>query len=125
LAGSAGRTAGIAGLTATAADEKVRWIAEGATAAGRRSDDLELQVSVLELQLVGSTAERTRVLSSLSEKTGLDAPTLEDSPAVLVGSVDACAEKLSERRERFGFSYIKLGPDAAAAAPIVARLAGS
>ena len=125
LAGSAGRTAGIAGLTATAADEKVRWIAEGATAAGRRSDDLELQVSVLELQLVGSTAERTRVLSSLSEKTGLDVPTLEDSPAVLVGSVDACAEKLNERRERFGFSYLKLGPDAAAAAPIVARLAGS
>ena len=125
LAGTADRAAGIAGLTATAADEKVRWVAEAAIAAGRLPEDLELQVSVLELHVVDSATERTRVLGSLAEKTGLDVPTLEESPAVLVGSLNACADKLKERRSRFGFSYVKLGPDAAAAAPIVARLAGT
>ena len=125
LAGSAGRASGIAGLTATAAEEKVRWVGEAAIAADRRPEDLELQVSVLELHVVDSGSERRRVLDSLAETTGLEVPTLEESPAVLVGSLDACADALYERRSRFGFSYIKLGPDALAAAPLVGRLAGS
>jgi probable F420-dependent oxidoreductase len=125
LAASAARASGIAGLTAAAAEEKVRWVREAATAAGRRPEDLELQVSVLELHVTDSGSERGRVLDSLAEMSGLDVPTLEESPAVLVGSLDACAAKLRERRSRFGFSYIKLGPDALAAAPLVGRLAGS
>ena len=56
---------------------------------------------------------------------GLDVPALEESPAVVVGSLDASADTLIERRSRFGFSYVKLGPDALAAAPLVSRLAGS
>jgi probable F420-dependent oxidoreductase len=125
MVGSADRASGIAGLTATDAEEKVRWIREATTAAGRRAEDLELQVSVLELHLVDSAPERRRVLDSLAETTGLDVPTIEQSPTVLVGSLDACADMLNERRSRFGFSYIKLGPDAVAATPLVGRLAGS
>ena len=125
LAGGAGRASGIAGLTATAAEEKVRWIGEAAIAAGRRPEDLELQVSVLELHVINSASERGRVFDSLAATTGLDVPALEESPAVVVGSLDASADTLIERRSRFGFSYVKLGPDALAAAPLVSRLAGS
>ena len=44
---------------------------------------------------------------------------------MLMGSVDACIEALYERRERYGFSYLNLGSDLEAVAPIVARLAGT
>ena len=50
---------------------------------------------------------------------------LADSPAVLVGSVEACVERLLELRERYGFSYFNLGGDVDMVAPLVARLAGS
>lgn len=125
LGRDAGRTTGISGLTAPAAEEKAGWVAEAATAAGRRAGDLELQVSVLELHLTGSATESRRVLDTLSDASGLERESLEASPAVLVGSLDRCAELLEERRERFGFSYIKLGADAVAAAPLVHRLAGT
>lgn len=120
-----GRGEAIAGLTASAAEEKIAWITEAAHGAGRRFEDLELQVSVLELHLTDSAVERERVLGSLADACGLDPEVADASPAVLVGSLDRCAELLQERRERFGFSYIKLGPDALGAAALVNRLAGS
>jgi hypothetical protein len=43
---------------------------------------------------------------------------------VLHGSVDECVDKLVEVRETYGISYLHLGSNAEAAAPIVARLAG-
>ena len=46
------------------------------------------------------------------------------SPAVLVGSVDQCADRLIEHRERYGFSYIHVGADVDHVAPLVARLEG-
>lgn len=49
---------------------------------------------------------------------------MADSPAVLVGSVAYCVERLLEIRERFGFSYLSLGGDIDTVAPLVARLAG-
>ena len=63
------------------------------------------------------------MLDSLSDDLGFP-ETVETSPAVLVGSLERCCELLEERRERFGFSYIKLSSDAAASALLVARLAG-
>ena len=53
-----------------------------------------------------------------------DPDLVASSPAVLVGSVEQCVEALLERRERYGISYVNLGSDAEAVAPIVARLAG-
>jgi hypothetical protein len=38
--------------------------------------------------------------------------------------VDQCADRLVEVRERYGVSYLHLGSNLDAAAPIVARLAG-
>jgi hypothetical protein len=53
-----------------------------------------------------------------------DPAVLAASPAVLHGSVGSCVETLQRRREEFGLDYIHIGGDPAAAAPIVARLAG-
>ena len=53
-----------------------------------------------------------------------DAAALAASPAVLHGSVDECVDRLMALRERYGISYLHLGGNLAAAAPIVARLAG-
>jgi hypothetical protein len=54
-----------------------------------------------------------------------DPAVLAASPAVLHGSVASCVETLQRRREEFGLDYIHFGGDPAAAAPIVARLAGT
>jgi hypothetical protein len=56
---------------------------------------------------------------------GVNPSLLESSPAVLAGSVARCVEALQERRERFGISYVNLGSDLEAVAPIVDRLAGT
>ena len=47
---------------------------------------------------------------------------MERSPSVLHGSVEECAEKLLESRERFGINYVHLGSNVDAVAPLVARL---
>jgi alkanesulfonate monooxygenase SsuD/methylene tetrahydromethanopterin reductase-like flavin-dependent oxidoreductase (luciferase family) len=125
LVHAAGRTAGVAGLSADAAAEKVSWVRAAAREANRGPDEPELQVSVLHTHVTVSPSAGRAALARLAQDVGLSEEAVDASPAVLVGSVDRCIELLLERRERFGFSYIKLGPDAAAAAPIVARLAGT
>jgi hypothetical protein len=44
---------------------------------------------------------------------------------VLSGSLEQCAERLQETRERFGISYLNLGGNLDAVAPVVQRLAGT
>jgi hypothetical protein len=66
-----------------------------------------------------------RSVSSFADSLAADESAMADSPAVLVGSIDACVERLHEVRERFGFSYFNLGGDVEMVAPIVAHLAGS
>ena len=41
------------------------------------------------------------------------------------GDVERCVDALVERRERYGFSYLSLGADIDAVAPVVARLGGT
>ena len=51
---------------------------------------------------------------------------LRDHPNVLVGSADAIAETLQERRETFGINYVTVQQNQAERfAPIVARLTGT
>jgi probable F420-dependent oxidoreductase len=124
LVAGSGRREGVSGLTADQAAEKVGWIRAAAQAAGR-DDPPELQVSVVRAHVADSASATQAALDRIADDTGLTPEAVEASPAVLVGSVDRCCEVLLERRDTFGFSYVKLGPDPLAAAPIVARLAGS
>jgi probable F420-dependent oxidoreductase len=120
----AGRASGIAGMTARDVEQKVAWVRAAAREAGRAPAEVELQVSILEVHVTTSRAETDRVLDSLGDGLGLPRQVLDTSPAILVGDVERCCELLEQLRERFGFSYVKLGSDPAAVAPLVARLAG-
>ena len=51
---------------------------------------------------------------------------MEGSPIALIGTVDQITERLVERRERFGFSYVVIHEtEMEAFAPVVAALAGT
>jgi probable F420-dependent oxidoreductase len=137
----AGRMADIAGIHARLRSEiydasnvadytpatvagKVDTVRRAALAAGRNPDDIELQFSVRLCRITdgaGGDAE----LSPFGKLLAADPVLARDSPAVLVGSLDECVDKLAERRERYGLSYLSLGTDAEAGAPLVARLAGT
>ena len=107
--------------TAERIDQKVAWVREAAAAAGRRPEEVELQLNLLVCQVTTGSGQARRAVSSLAG--GADPALLDKSPAVLAGSVAQCVEALQERRERYGISYVNLGGDVEAVAPIVARLA--
>jgi probable F420-dependent oxidoreductase len=103
-------------------DEKVGWVCEALAANGRQPQDVELQLNLFVVRIGRSTSavESTHAAGFLA-----DPDLLAQSPAVLIGSVEQCAEALLERRERYGLSCFNMGSDFASAAPLVARLAGS
>jgi probable F420-dependent oxidoreductase len=102
---------------------KVTTARAAASAAGRDPDTLRYQTSILSLRLTDVPDARPWV-SSLAVDVA-DPAILSTSPAVLHGSVSTCVETLERRREELGLDYIHFGGDPAAAAPIVARLAGT
>jgi probable F420-dependent oxidoreductase len=104
---------------------KVSWVRQAALAAGRSLDCIELQLSIYWCQVTDSDSAARAATSVFSDLIRADPALLSSSPAVLVGSAEQCIDTLRERRERFGFSYIKLGGDVDAVAPIVSRLAGT
>jgi probable F420-dependent oxidoreductase len=124
MRGSAPGPDAAADLRADRVAEKVDWVRAAWRAAGRPGDGPELQHSVYLIQVTDSPRGASRALSSFAGALATDEAAMADSPAVLVGSVEACVEQLLERRERFGFSYLNLGGDVEMVAPIVARLAG-
>jgi probable F420-dependent oxidoreductase len=114
-----------ADLRADRVAKKVEWVRAAWQAAGRPEAGPELQHSVYFAQVTDSPGAARRSVSSFAGALAADEDAMADSPAVLVGSLDACVEQLLERRERFGFSYYNLGGDIDMVAPIVARLAGN
>jgi probable F420-dependent oxidoreductase len=120
-----GTTSVVADATAQRIGQKLAWVREAAEAAGRRNDAIELQMSLLLCRIETSSSRAAEATSSLLAPSGTDPLLAADSPAVLVGSVDQCVEALQANRERFGISYVNVGGEVEAAAPIVRRLAGS
>jgi alkanesulfonate monooxygenase SsuD/methylene tetrahydromethanopterin reductase-like flavin-dependent oxidoreductase (luciferase family) len=113
-----------ADLAADRVDQKVQWVRSAAAEAGR-SVDLELQFTTYLCEVTGAPRSAHASVSTFARHFAADPELLARSPAVLVGSVDECVEKLQERRERYGFCYLNLGGDVENVAPIVARLAGT
>jgi probable F420-dependent oxidoreductase len=103
---------------------KVEFVRKGARSGARDPADVELELNLLLCRVVSSIDEARAVLDRAALSWGVSAQTIEASPAVLVGTLDRCAELLAERRERYGFSYIHIGTDFENAAPLVNRLAG-
>ena len=106
--------------TAEATDRKSGWIR---AAAGDRYDDLEINCLVFAVIVTDDPAGSAEMMGSLF---GVSADEVLDVPHVMIGSVDSIRDQLIARRERWDMSYFVVQADAMeAAAPIVARLAGT
>ena len=101
-------------------DEKVGWVRAGA---GPRFDDIELNAWIAIGSVTDDSAGMAEALAPMYET---DAVSVLSSPLTLIGSVAEISERLHERRERWGYSYIVLpGAQAHEFAPVVAALAGT
>jgi probable F420-dependent oxidoreductase len=110
----------MATAAADVVDQKLAWVKE---AAGDRFDQLELQLQVF---VTVVTDDPTPVAEKLAPAFGLPPEVVMQAPYFQIGTTDQIAENLQGLRERWGINYIAFQQDAtAAAAPIVAKLAGS
>jgi probable F420-dependent oxidoreductase len=105
--------------TEAAHREQVSWVREGA---GERFDRIELSAVAFRAVISERPAD---VAATLAPGYGITPEQLLASPDFLIGGETAIVERLLERRERLGISHIEIDDrDAAAFAPVVARLAG-
>jgi probable F420-dependent oxidoreductase len=110
-------------LTETRVAAKISIARAAALAAGRDPATLRYHTSIRSMFLTDVPGAQPWISSMAANVT--DPAVLTASPAVLHGSVAFCVETLQRRREELGLDYIHFGGDPAAAAPIVARLAGT
>jgi probable F420-dependent oxidoreductase len=110
----------IAGMSAESVDEKVAIVH---AAAGDRMAHIEMNIRAF---LVNVTADGAAARAAMASMVGVDPPMIDASPFALIGPPEELVERLLERRERWGFSYVIVGGgDVEAFAPVVARLAGT
>ncbi|HQZ33824.1 MAG TPA: TIGR03621 family F420-dependent LLM class oxidoreductase [Ilumatobacteraceae bacterium] len=106
-------------MSQDAVDEKIAIVR---AAAGDRIDDIELNIRAF---LVNVTEDGAGARDRLAGMLGVDTSMLLTSPFALIGSPSELVERLIERRERWGFSYVIVGADDVDKfAPVVAALAG-
>jgi len=100
-------------------DEKVGWLREGA---GARFDRIEINAWLAAAEITDDTAGMADLMGQLFSAEPKD---VLASPLTLIGSVSECADRLRERRERWGYSYTVIpGEKARDFAPLVAQLTG-
>lgn len=114
---------GVGSSTAEMTAEKIGWIRNGA---GARFDDIELEIGAY-FTVVTANAEATAAVAErMSTAFGLNPDDLVAHPHALIGSVEEICDRLIERRERYGISYITFGSSTMeAVAPVVERLTGT
>jgi len=109
----------LATMTAEAVDEKVGFVR---AAAAQRFAGIEMNIRIF---MCTVTDNRDKALTDLAAALGQPTDLLEATPFALLGSPSKIVEDLLARRERWGFSYIIVGPEELDAfAPVVAELAG-
>lgn len=110
----------IQSMTAEAVDEKLGWVRE---AAGDRFDAIELNVRAF---MVTVTDDRDAAVDSLASTLGVEPSFIRNSPFALIGSPAQLIDDLRARRDRWGISYVIVGPaEIDQFAPVVAELAGT
>ncbi len=108
-------------LLASAVEERVTWVREGA---GSRSEDIELS-STMSVHL---TDDRAAYAGQQILSRGWQDVTVDDvlaMPSQFIGTIDQIIQQMKLRRERYGFSYY-IVPDKSMelCAPIISALAG-
>jgi probable F420-dependent oxidoreductase len=100
-------------------DEKFVWLKEGA---GERFDSIEINAWLAAAELTDDTAGVAEVMGQLFSADPKD---VLASPLTLIGSAAECADRLRERRERWGYSYTVIpGDNARDFGPLVQQLTG-
>ena len=127
-AGEIGRHA-IVDQTFDRVTEKIGWVRDAATAAGRSIDDIRFEMNHWLVRVTSTQPEADEFLTKVAARNDVTPESLASSPAVLVGTVGHITDLLQERRERLGISCIQVDAgfapkDLDAIAPIVAALAG-
>ncbi len=97
--------------------ERSRWLTE---AAGDRDSEIERSILVQATYVGDDGATK---LDAAVERFAMDRQLLEDTPFVLMGSVDQVVDKLERLREQIGVSHVTVR-DVDGFAPVVAALAG-
>lgn len=118
---SAGRLgpASVRGSTADETDRKIGWIRDGA---GERFSGIELEIAAY---FVSVTDDRAGQTAAMAAGFGLEPDQMDEHPHVLVGTVAEIADRLMQRRERYGISYVTVGAKVMEEfAPVVERLTG-
>jgi probable F420-dependent oxidoreductase len=102
-------------------DRKLEWVRD---AAGNRYGDIEINMLIFACVV---TDDRASMIDAMAPLFGVPPEIVGDHPHAWIGTVAQICDDLVGRRERWDASYLVVqGPDAMdAAAPIVARLAGS
>ena len=128
-AGTLGRHA-VVDLSPARMKEKIGWVHEGASRAGKSPDDIILSLNCWLVRVTPDSVTAAEFLDRMATQFEITGSELGASPAVLVGTVDAICEKLATSRREYGLSHIQL--DAGfhpkrldSIAPIVATLAGT
>jgi probable F420-dependent oxidoreductase len=106
---------------AVVTDQKLQWVRD---AAGDRYDDIEINMLIFACVV---TDDRASVIEAMAPLFGVSPDVVGDHPHAWVGTVEQICDDIAARRQRWDASYLVVqGPDAMdAAAPIVARLAGT
>src|SRR5262245_27030966 len=100
--------------------EKVHWVR---AAAGSRYSDIELHVNASYVEV---TNHRQAVFEQLAARLQMAPEEMFQSPAILVGSVDAIVEQLYAWREQCDVSYFIVSSRLMdTLAPILAKVAGT
>jgi probable F420-dependent oxidoreductase len=110
--------------------EKIGWAREGAIAAGRDPDTLELEMNHWLARVTPSAKAADDLLARMGARFDVDPTVLAASPSVLVGTVSQIVDTLQARRAQLGISYLQLDagfptPDLDAFAPVIESLAGT
>jgi len=112
--------AAFATMTAEAVSDKVRIVHE---AAGDRIHQIEMNIRAF---MVTLTDDASATISGLAGMLGVEPEMIENSPFALIGTVDQIVEKLQQRRQQWGLSYVIVGEENIDDfAPVVSRLAGT
>jgi alkanesulfonate monooxygenase SsuD/methylene tetrahydromethanopterin reductase-like flavin-dependent oxidoreductase (luciferase family) len=114
-------------LLAARVREKIRWVHEGAAAAGRSREDYQLEMNLWLVRITPNQRQAAEFLERVAARYEISPAVLSDSPSVLVGTVDACADVLLERRDVYGITHWQLDagmsvPDPMVVAELIAHV---
>jgi probable F420-dependent oxidoreductase len=118
-AGKLGSTS-VASSTQDATEQKIEWIREGA---GERFRHIELEIAAYFVAIQDDVRDAT---DAMAKRFGVPSEDLLHHPHALIGSLSQVCEKLHQRRDQLGVSYINVAQrNMEQFAPVVARLAGT